>query len=1489
MDFPSSEATSGAGPDQSRRTRRTPAVELEPRHRTPRQRAYEHAASSLPILNDTGEATDVATLRPRSSLLKRLTWGGLTLVSLLGLSVLLTLPLGWREQAIFSAALILIALILDRTSRAPAVPLTLMAISVFSTLRYGYWRTTQTWDGITSSGHLYQWDTIFVVLLLLAEFYAFTTLVLGYFQTLRPLGRQPVPLEGDSQSWPSVDVFIPTYNEPLGVVRATVLGALAMDYPANKMKVFVLDDGRREEFRQFAAGVGAEYVTRDGNAHAKAGNINHALVHTSAEYVATFDSDHVPTRLFLQTTLGWFARDRRLGLVQTPHHFYSPDPIERNLGQFRRIPNESELFHRLIQDGNDLWNASMFCGSCAVMRRQALDEIGGVAVETVTEDAHTSLRMQRRGWNTAFINIPLAAGLATESLAAHIGQRIRWARGMVQILRLENPLFGPGLSIAQRLCYFNAAAHFLFAVPRLIFLTVPLVYLLLGMVNIYGYSLAVFAYALPHIVLSRMANARVQGRYRFSFWSEVYETVLAPYVLAPTLLALVNPRLGKFNVTSKGGVIVRSYFDFRIALPLLILLALNIAGLFMAGRRWAVDLAHHDSLAMNVAWTTYNIVILSVAASIARETRQRRSEVRVDVPVQVTLLTADGRRLAGTASQLSRGGVAVHLESPAGLPEGASGVAMLDHQGSRCDIAARAAHASGDTLRLAFGPLDRLQEEYLLGLIYSRPDAWLSWHGSRPPDRPLRCLLQIAGLGIRGLALVPLAIFAPLVTVRRRRKRVPTIATLVALSVLLRPVDLAAAQEQRQGADQSTPGSTTFRESYAFDDIGAANGITLDRAGASRNLFFDIPLTKIVSRASLELRYSSYATGESTLQLWLNGTRLAPIRLPPGRNVQADVPWPTDLLITENTLTLQLGGRCDGCAANDAARIVIDSKSTLTISGSRLLLRNDLSLLPIPFFDPTAQRSWALPVVFSGQPDAATLQAAAVVTSWFGVFSDVRGVRFPVRIGDLPDGNAVVLVLANSELARSLSISDRSGPSIAVRENPRDAYGKLLIVAGKEPGDLLAAGRALVTRQRFPQQSSFIAPRNVGVTVWERRSAPRWLATDRPAAIGTYTSAERLTLHGSGSVNIYFRLPPDLFLAARPSVPLLLKFAYAANTHGTTPGAHVRLNGQDVDTIRLRPSSSKVERAEIVRLPTGTLRPYANELTVDFDFGRLTQPTDVPQIAAIDRDSWIDLRGIPHSVVLPRLELFADSGFPFTEWPDLSRTAVVLPNAPTFAEYQALLDTAGFFGAQTGSPATSIAIVDASRVDTVRDKDLVVLGPPRSQPLLSEWAGSLPLEFNADGPHVNPNRTLLRFLHPEWPFRAADDARLAAVLAARPRLEMIVEQFVSPFRCDRSVVVIVPGEQSDYRDMAGLYSPALRNGPVYGAVALVRGGQFQSFLVGNLAVHSGDPGPRQRAIVFLFENYRLLPLVVVLLALVVAVEVRRGTERMAARRIVAKM
>jgi cellulose synthase (UDP-forming) len=371
--------------------------------------------------------------------------------------------LDWRSQIVFALLTLATAAVLRQWSRSQLVTLTLVMMSIYSTMRYAFWRleTVANYfrDGdVGRSGA----EGVFICVLLLAECYAFAMLLLGYLQTLWPLRRAPVAMPDDPEEWPSVDVLIPTLNEPLSVVRFTALAAMNIDWPAEKLKVYLLDDGGREEFRAFAAEAGVGYITREDNLHAKAGNINHALREVNSAYVAVFDCDHVPTRSFLQMTMGLFLRDAKLAVVQTPQRFYSADPFERNLNDFE-TPGEDELFYGVVQDGNDFWNAAFFCGSCAVLRRSALDEVGGMSVETVTEDAHTSLRMQMRGWNSAYLNIPQAAGLACERLSGHVRQRVRWARGMVQILRMENPLFARGLTAAQRLCYFNAMSHFLYA------------------------------------------------------------------------------------------------------------------------------------------------------------------------------------------------------------------------------------------------------------------------------------------------------------------------------------------------------------------------------------------------------------------------------------------------------------------------------------------------------------------------------------------------------------------------------------------------------------------------------------------------------------------------------------------------------------------------------------------------------------------------------------------------------------------------------------------------------------------------------------------------------------------------------------------------------------------------------------------------------------------------------------------------------------------
>src|SRR5262249_27733881 len=157
---------------------------------------------------------------------------------------------------------------------------------------------------------------------------------------------------GPPSEWPRVDVYIPTYNEALDIVQDTVLAAMSMDYPADRFKVYLLDDGRRPDFAAFAKAAGAEYIIRPDNKHAKAGNLNHALKQTDGELVVVFDADHVATRAFLQMTIGWFGADPKLALIQTPHYFYSPDPVQRNVTAVRDIQGEGALFYGVVQEGN---------------------------------------------------------------------------------------------------------------------------------------------------------------------------------------------------------------------------------------------------------------------------------------------------------------------------------------------------------------------------------------------------------------------------------------------------------------------------------------------------------------------------------------------------------------------------------------------------------------------------------------------------------------------------------------------------------------------------------------------------------------------------------------------------------------------------------------------------------------------------------------------------------------------------------------------------------------------------------------------------------------------------------------------------------------------------------------------------------------------------------------------------------------------------------
>ncbi|MFJ4398324.1 UDP-forming cellulose synthase catalytic subunit [Pseudomonas sp. NPDC089396] len=680
-------------------------------------------------------------LRRLSVFGRRLFYTLLTACAVLLAVLCVTEPFGYQAQLVFIFLLWGIAMLVRyMPGRFPT--LMLIVLSTIISCRYLWWRYTSTlnWNDTL--------DLVCGVILLAAETYSWFVLILGYIQTCWPLERKPAALPANPAHWPTVDLMIPTYNEDLSVVRTTVLAALGLDWPRECLRIYILDDGKREAFRAFADEVGVGYIVRPNSKHAKAGNLNHALGVTDSELIAIFDCDHVPVRSFLQMTVGWFLKDPKLALVQTPHHFFSPDPFERNLGSFRRRPNEGELFYGLIQDGNDMWNAAFFCGSCAVLRRTALESIGGFAVETVTEDAHTALRLHRQGWTSAYLSTPQAAGLATESLSAHIGQRIRWARGMVQIFRTDNPLFGRGLSLFQRICYANAMLHFLAGLPRLVFLTAPLAFLLLHAYIIYAPAVMILLYVLPHMIHASLTNSRTQGKYRQTFWGEVYETVLAWYIARPTTVALFAPKKGTFNVTAKGGLMEHGQFDWHIARPYLFLAGLNVAGLGIAvWRLFTGPVAEIGTVIVSSLWVLYNLLIIGAACAVAAEVRQVRRAHRVQMNLPAALQLESGHGFPCTLVDYSDGGIGLQLGDGVS-PAPGDRVRLLLSRGQReFAFNARVTRIVGRHVGLTFDGLTQQQRIDLVHCTFARADAWLNWQDRHEVERPLRSLVDVLKMG----------------------------------------------------------------------------------------------------------------------------------------------------------------------------------------------------------------------------------------------------------------------------------------------------------------------------------------------------------------------------------------------------------------------------------------------------------------------------------------------------------------------------------------------------------------------------------------------------------------------------------------------------------------------------------------------------------------------------------------------------------------------
>ncbi len=418
--------------------------------------------------------------------------------------------------------------------------------------RYFYWRLTQTvpWGALDPKG-IYMQVIAFMEIAWIAEL----LLAFSFFWSggaskadrVRSRARDALTeLQGAS-----VDVFIDTVNEGPEILERTILATTRLQWEG-KTTVYVLDDGRRPWLSELCEKLGVRWITRPDNKGAKAGNINHALGKTDGDFILMLDADFLAHPEAIQRLMPAMG-DSSVAIAQAPHHFYNDDPVMRSLGTGGQVSDDQSLFFERILPARDRGGFSFFCGTCALIRRVALEESGGLPSGSVTEDILLSVHLRQKGWQTKFVDARVATGLAPETLHAMFVQRCRWARGAIQLLYLRSGLRAPGLRLRERLA-FMPLYWIISPLVRIASLIIPQLYLLYAWLPLENAAISdLLKYQGPMIVAMGGLAAFV-FRHRWSpllnsIWGDVVGIRIAPNVIRDLIFPF---RDMTFHVTPKG-------------------------------------------------------------------------------------------------------------------------------------------------------------------------------------------------------------------------------------------------------------------------------------------------------------------------------------------------------------------------------------------------------------------------------------------------------------------------------------------------------------------------------------------------------------------------------------------------------------------------------------------------------------------------------------------------------------------------------------------------------------------------------------------------------------------------------------------------------------------------------------------------------------------------------------------------------------------------
>jgi len=560
-----------------------------------------------------------------------------------------------------SLFMVFITLVLYSLSKKNPFRNLLGVFGLFLSSVYIFWRIFYTLPDVRT------FDFIFAFLLIFFE-----TVALGQNIVLRLLfsKHKPIVVERTQPftDKPTVDIIISTYNEPEDILKRTIVGCLNIDYPKDKLKIYMGDDGNRASIRGLCEQYGINYIIRDNNEHAKAGNINNVLTKASGEFVLLLDADMIPKANIISAMLYYFE-DKATGFVQSPQVFYNMDPFQYNLGMGSNIPNEQDFFMRTMQEKRAHFNAVLHVGTNALFRRAAIDRIGGIPTGSITEDMATGMLIQNEGYKSFFVKETLALGLTSENFQDLMKQRDRWCRGNTQVMKKYNPLMMKNLTFAQKLIYLDGFVYWMFGLQKMVYIVSPLLFLLFRVIIFTANGWDLLLIFLPHFISTSLYFKSISGKERNTVWSHIYDTAMAPKLALSFAGEFLLNRQLKFNVTPKGTLNDKDVFNFSLASVHIFLFAASVLAMAVNMNilfRWSAG-TFLSGIIINMVWCVYNMAAIFISIFLSLEKKRLRKTERIPTSLSFkSLITSCANHEncghCGTVTDFSEKGMLITLK-----------------------------------------------------------------------------------------------------------------------------------------------------------------------------------------------------------------------------------------------------------------------------------------------------------------------------------------------------------------------------------------------------------------------------------------------------------------------------------------------------------------------------------------------------------------------------------------------------------------------------------------------------------------------------------------------------------------------------------------------------------------------------------------------------------------------------------------------------------